>query len=90
DGGGRWIDRTLPCLRTCSRLTDLLRVRFTDPKSGWVVGEHGAIYRTTDAGFSWFAEDKKTTQSLYGLTFPDHAHGWASGERGTIVYIATP
>src|SRR5207249_6345565 len=37
DGGKRWIDRTLACVRTCSRLTDLIKVRFTGPKAGWVV-----------------------------------------------------
>ncbi len=53
DGGGRWVDRTLPCSRTCTRLTDLLRIRFTDPKTGWIVGERGMAYHTADSGFTW-------------------------------------
>jgi len=53
-----------------------------------VIGEHGAIYRTTDAGFSWFEQTSKSKRSLYGLTFPDSAHGWASGEHGTILTLA--
>ena len=87
DGGGRWIDRTFPCSGTCTRPTDLLRVRFTDQSTGWIVGERGAIFRSTDAGFTWVEQDNGTKASLYGLSFPDPAHGWATGERGTILHI---
>ena len=45
NGGNQWIDRTLPCTRTCTKLTDLLRVRFTDPQTGWIVGERGMVYQ---------------------------------------------
>jgi photosystem II stability/assembly factor-like uncharacterized protein len=87
DGGKRWIDRTLACLRTCSRPTDLIKIRFTGPKAGWIVGERGSILRTTDAGFTWVEQENGTKASLFGLSFPDPNHGWASGERGTILHI---
>ncbi|TAJ22663.1 MAG: glycosyl hydrolase, partial [Nitrospirae bacterium] len=66
---------------------DLLRIRFTDSKVGWVVGERGSIFRTTDAGFTWVEQENGTKAALYGLTFPDPGRGWASGERGTILQI---
>ena len=31
DGGSKWVDQTLPCGSTCTRLTDLLKVRFHQP-----------------------------------------------------------
>ena len=53
NGGHQWIDRALPCTRTCTKLTDLLRCRFTDPQTGWIAGERGMVYRTTDSGYTW-------------------------------------
>jgi photosystem II stability/assembly factor-like uncharacterized protein len=87
DGGGRWIDRTLPCSRTCTRLTDLLRIRFTDPKTGWIVGERGMAYHTADSGFTWEEQGALANVSLFGLSFPTTLQGWASGEKGTIVHL---
>jgi photosystem II stability/assembly factor-like uncharacterized protein len=45
------------------------------------------VYRTDDAGFSWKDEGPVAKVSLFGLTFPDEARGWAAGERGTILSI---
>jgi photosystem II stability/assembly factor-like uncharacterized protein len=87
-GGAQWIDRTLPCARTCTKLTDFLRVRFTDPQTGWIVGERGMVYRTTDGGFTWTEQGAIAKVSLFGLAFPDGTQGWASGESGTIVHMA--
>ncbi|MGH7229705.1 MAG: WD40/YVTN/BNR-like repeat-containing protein, partial [Nitrospiraceae bacterium] len=72
---------------TCSRPTDLIKIRFTSPKAGWIVGERGSILRTTDAGFTWVDQKNGTKASLFGLSFPDPNHGWASGERGTILHL---
>jgi len=87
DGGHQWIDRTLPCTRTCTKLTDLLRVRFTDPQTGWIAGERGMVYRTTDSGFTWTEQGAIAKVSLFGLSFPDGTQGWASGENGTIIRL---
>jgi photosystem II stability/assembly factor-like uncharacterized protein len=87
DSGHQWIDRTLPCTRTCTKLTDLLRVRFTDPQTGWIAGERGMVYRTTDSGFTWTEQGAIAKVSLFGLSFPDGTQGWASGENGTIVRL---
>jgi photosystem II stability/assembly factor-like uncharacterized protein len=89
DGGGRWVDRTLPCVRNCTKLTDLLRVRFTDPRTGWIVGERGMVYHTADSGFTWVERGSVAKVSLFGLSFPDAVNGWATGEKGTIVRLST-
>jgi photosystem II stability/assembly factor-like uncharacterized protein len=87
DGGARWIDRTLPCGKTCTKLIDLLKVRFTSTQEGWLVGERGMLYRTTDAGFTWSEGKPVSKVSIFGLTFPTPDQGWASGENGTIVHL---
>jgi photosystem II stability/assembly factor-like uncharacterized protein len=87
DGGAKWVDRTLPCGKTCTKVIDLLKVRFTSPQEGWIVGERGMMYRTTDAGYSWSDGTPIAPVSLFGLTFSDAAHGWASGENGTVVHL---
>jgi photosystem II stability/assembly factor-like uncharacterized protein len=78
------------CLKTCTRPADLLRVRFSNPQSGWIVGERGTIFRTVDAGFSWNEVTTPATKTtLYGLSFSNPAQGWAAGEQGTILQITT-
>jgi photosystem II stability/assembly factor-like uncharacterized protein len=64
-------------------------VRFTDPQTGWIVGERGMVYRTTDSGFTWIEQGAVAKVSLFGLSFPDGTQGWASGEKGTIVRLTT-
>ena len=88
DGGKRWVDRTFPCLGLCTRPLDLIRIRFSSPKAGWIVGERGVLYRTTDGGFNWVKQSSKSKANLFGLSFPDSAQGWASGDRGTILRIS--
>ena len=46
DGGKTWqSQRRLP--------VGLKDIQFLDPNTGWVVGQRGAIYKTTDSGRSW-------------------------------------
>ena len=87
DGGAKWVDQTLPCGKTCTKVIDLLKVRFTNQQEGWIVGERGMLYRTTDGGLTWSEGKSITPSSLFGLSFPDASHGWASGENGAIVHL---
>ncbi|MET0515264.1 MAG: YCF48-related protein, partial [Nitrospiraceae bacterium] len=90
DGGVHWIDRTLPCGRTCNKLTDLIRIRFTGQQNGWIVGERGYILKTTNAGFNWIEQPNPLKLSFLGLSFPNPTQGWAAGENGAIVRIEYP
>jgi hypothetical protein len=40
-----------------------------------------------DGGFRWIEQENRMKNSLFGLSFPDRGHGWASGEKGTILQI---
>jgi photosystem II stability/assembly factor-like uncharacterized protein len=66
-----------------------LKVRFTSQHEGWIVGERGMLYRTMDAGLTWNDGKSITSATLFGLSFPDATHGWASGENGAIVHLHT-
>ncbi len=60
-----------------------------DPQTGWIVGERGMAYRTTDSGFTWVEQGAIAKVSLFGLSFPIRTQGWASGEKGTIIHLTT-
>ena len=51
----------------------------------WVVGDGGAILRSTDDGVSWSAQPSGTHENLYAVHFADALHGAAVGRRGTVV-----
>jgi photosystem II stability/assembly factor-like uncharacterized protein len=65
----------------------LIRIRFTGPQTGWIVGERGFILSTTDAGYNWVEQPNTVKASFLGLSFPDASRGWAAGESGAIIQI---
>ena len=42
---------------------------FVDRENGWAVGEHGAIWHTTDGGTHWHEQHSGTNVGLHGVTF---------------------
>jgi hypothetical protein len=38
-------------------------------------------YHTADSGFTWEEQGAVANVSLFGLSFPNTLHGWASGEK---------
>ena len=84
DGGEKWEDRSL------SQPVDLTGLAFTDIKTGWVVGDRGAIFRTTDGGFTWAPYGRGPQATFYGTAFRNGKTGVAVGDQGMIVQIAVP
>jgi photosystem II stability/assembly factor-like uncharacterized protein len=98
DGGATWD------LQTPNTTKHIFNIKFIDRSHGLVVGDWGLIMRTEDGGARWevlgIPEDFKLPPSaedigleagdiiLYGLAFPDAAHGWTVGEFGTILATA--
>lgn len=62
---------------------------FSNTKTGWSAGENGTIYRTTNAGNNWFADNTPTTQNLNSIQFVNELTGWAAGENGVILKTTT-
>jgi photosystem II stability/assembly factor-like uncharacterized protein len=68
----------------------LYGVRFLDPKTGWIVGEFGNIYHTTDGGASWRTQqesligaegtfDALDIPTFFGVSFADANTGVTAG-----------
>ena len=56
---------------------NLSRVCFIDSVQGWVAGDSGGVFRTTNGGQSWKAQDTKITNSIFDLFMLDRRYGWA-------------
>lgn len=67
---------------------NLLGVDFPAKEEGWVVGQLGKIFHTTDGGASWEEQQSKTNLLLTAVDFVDHLHGWIVGEQGLILHTA--
>ena len=58
---------------------------------GWVCGENGNVYNTTNLGVTWYkqAAPEGFIQNLNGICFLDLDHGWSSGNSGGVVSTYT-
>lgn len=79
NGGLSWIRHNLPS----SWLNDVV---FTDDSSGWVVGDYGFIWHTTDQGLNWTQVESGTTSDLYRIFFFNNGEiGYILGADSTIL-----
>jgi photosystem II stability/assembly factor-like uncharacterized protein len=72
----------------------LYDVQFLDANTGWVVGEFGKIYHTTDGGQTWANQEQSLLgeevvdaldlPTLFGVHFVDASRGVAAGLDGKI------
>ena len=58
---------------------------FADARNGWMVGELGRIFHTTDGGKSWDRQDAQTKRPFLAITCLDPQQAWIAGKEG-IVY----
>src|SRR5215831_15049731 len=61
---------------------------FVDAQTGWMVGELGRIYHTTDGGKSWVRQDAATKRALLTISCRDAKTAWIAGKEG-LVYHTT-
>lgn len=54
-------------------------VWFVTPDCGWAVGDHGAIWHTTNGGRAWQLQESGVTCPLESVCFLDAERGWAAG-----------
>jgi photosystem II stability/assembly factor-like uncharacterized protein len=57
----------------------LAGLSFADAEHGWVYGEQGVLYATSDGGRTWARQRVPTRHLLLGGAFADAQHGWLSG-----------
>lgn len=60
-------------------------VNFADDRTGWAVGDSGAILKTTDRGQNWAVEASGTAVNLNGVFLMNTTSGWAAGDSRTVV-----
>jgi photosystem II stability/assembly factor-like uncharacterized protein len=68
-----------PMQRTDVDDADLADVFFVDGTNGWAVGDHGAVWRTTNGGRTWRSQPTPVDCRLYSVWFADEPTGWAAG-----------
>lgn len=59
-------------------------VKFVDESTGWLVGNKGKVYKTTDGGMDWFMLDAGTTKDLVKASFIDSNTGWVATIDGSV------
>ncbi len=64
----------------------LHEVHFADAHNGCAVGDHGAIFWTTDGGTNWIQRPSPTFKNLWGVYLIDDSTAWASGVQGTVLH----
>ncbi|MCW8817304.1 MAG: YCF48-related protein [Ignavibacteriaceae bacterium] len=55
----------------------LRTLHFTDSLRGWVAGDSGLIFYTSDGGVNWIQQETNTKDKVMKLFFLDEDRGWA-------------
>jgi photosystem II stability/assembly factor-like uncharacterized protein len=76
DGGRTWVPQ----------MADGNAICFVDGSHGWIAGDSGIIYRTTNGGVTWSRQTTPITKHLYAVTFIDTLRGWAFGLYGYVLH----
>lgn len=92
DGGTNW--DTIPKYNSVKE--GYTSFSFSDDRNGLVVGSGGAIFRTTNAGLNWeaqnsrirYPEDTSLRIFLWNVTMLDSLRAWAVGSGGAVVHTS--
>lgn len=63
----------------------LTGIRFADREHGWVYGEMGALFYTSDGGLTWARQRVPTRRLLLSASFLNAQTGWLSGGGMTVL-----
>ncbi len=89
DGGANWAVKG--SIGGAGTDFSILGLYFVDPNYGWGVGFYGgsgnlaAIFKSTDGGATWTAQNSGAHGILDAVYFVDQNTGWAAGSGGTIL-----
>ncbi len=64
-----------------SKNTNFFSITFSEPSTGWVVGEKGIILKSIDSGYTWKRQPSPTSDSLFRIRFCNPDFGWMFGGR---------
>lgn len=86
DGGESW--KRVDVTHGADVDVKLARLAFADAMHGWVFGEMGALFATSDGGATWERQAVPTRHLLLGASFADAGHGSLVGAGATTLYTA--
>jgi len=58
---------------------------FVDVATGWVAGESGILYKSTDGGITWTSENSNVTSNLNAIHMVSTRRGWVVGDSGVVI-----
>lgn len=91
DGGTTW-DPILSNSGTSSSpspTSAVMAIHFVSEQNGFIATQNGSILVTVDAGATWEFQVNGAFPSLNDIFFVDDQNGWAVGNEGTILKLAT-
>lgn len=71
--------------RNLNSTNNLQSIYFPSGNIGYVVGDAGTLYKTTDGGTNWNQLNTGTTALLMDVYFLNELTGWVVGQNGTIL-----
>jgi photosystem II stability/assembly factor-like uncharacterized protein len=94
DGGATWRKGSFKESQTTQKTGAASapeRVKFysisiVDAERGWIVGQGGKIYATTDGGHTWSTQASGVGTDLFDVKVFDSGEGWSTGAGGTLLY----
>ncbi|MBD3346141.1 MAG: hypothetical protein GF401_13875 [Chitinivibrionales bacterium] len=84
---GEWYPQSLSSSDS-TQFKNLHTVFFVDTLRGWVGGDSGMLYMTTDGGASWQKNERDSTWNFRKIQFINHTTGWIAGLQDTILYTS--
>jgi photosystem II stability/assembly factor-like uncharacterized protein len=73
DGGDSWT------AMNCETTDELNSIYFSDPNTGYIVGENGKILKTVDGGTNWIQLNNNNHNQLNSVFFIDNNTGYIAG-----------
>lgn len=58
------------------RYKEFYSITFSNPSTGWVVGDSGLILKSSDSGYTWQRQLSPTTETLKEIRFYNSLFGW--------------
>lgn len=83
DGGATWSTITGFVAEHASY--QLQEIDFLNPNVGYVCGDIGYIYKTTDGGVNWVKQTTGTEESIQGIDMISETQGYACGYAATVL-----
>jgi photosystem II stability/assembly factor-like uncharacterized protein len=83
---GSWVRNTIENEFSTMEWSDIF---FVSRSTGWIIGESGNVYKSTDGGNIWDKEESNVKTDLKAIHMVNSGKGWIVGENGVIISYGT-